>query len=85
MSEALAADVPVISSRISGSIGLLGSDYPGYFDVGNTRQLRSLLLCCEQDRDFYDTLRDRCRAKSAALSPDAERTAWLSLLTELGS
>ena len=84
VSEALVADTPVISSRISGSIGLLGDDYPGYFDVGNTRQLTSLLLRCEQDRSFYNTLRDRCRANSARLSPNAEQAAWQSLLTELG-
>ncbi len=83
VSEALVADTPVVSSRISGSIGLLGADYPGYFDVGDTRQLASLLLRCEQDRDFYNTLRDSCRVTSTDLSPDAEQAAWLSLLTEL--
>jgi glycosyltransferase involved in cell wall biosynthesis len=29
VSEAIACSVPVISSRISGSIGLLGEEYPG--------------------------------------------------------
>ncbi len=84
VSEALVADVPVISSRISGSIGLLGADYRGYFEVGNTQQLRALLLHCERDRQFYESLRDQCRVKAPALSPEAERAAWQSLLGELG-
>ena len=84
VSEALVADVPVISSRISGSIGLLGDDYRGYFDVGNTQQLRSLLLRCERDREFYESLRDQCRVRAPALSLEVERAAWKSLLGELG-
>ena len=84
VSEALVADVPVVSSRISGSIGLLGDDYRGYFDVGNTQQLRSLLLRCERDREFYESLRDQCRTKTPELTPEAERAAWQSLLGELG-
>lgn len=84
VSEALVADVPVVSSRISGSIGLLGDDYRGYFDVGNTQQLRSLLLRCERDREFYESLRDQCRTKPPELTPEAERAAWQSLLGELG-
>ena len=36
ISEALAATVPILSSRIGGSIGLLGENYSGYFPVGDT-------------------------------------------------
>jgi putative glycosyltransferase (TIGR04348 family) len=36
ISEAVAAGVPVLASRIDGSVGLLGRDYPGYFPVGDT-------------------------------------------------
>jgi putative glycosyltransferase (TIGR04348 family) len=36
ISEAVAAGVPVVASRISGSIGLLGADYPAFFPVGDT-------------------------------------------------
>jgi integrase len=41
VSEAIACSVPVISSRISGSIGLLGEEYPGDFPVGDPRALSS--------------------------------------------
>ena len=39
ISEAVAAGVPVLASRIDGSVGLLGRDYPGYFPVGDTAAL----------------------------------------------
>ena len=32
------AGVPVLASRMDGNVGLLGSDYPGYFPVGDTRK-----------------------------------------------
>jgi putative glycosyltransferase (TIGR04348 family) len=83
VSEALAADVPVISSRISGSIGLLGNDYPGYFAVGATRELADLLWRCESDPAFYRDLRRRCRRLAPLIHPARERQAWQTLLEEI--
>lgn len=84
ISEALAADVPVISSRISGSIGLLGDDYPGFFTVGKTEELTSLLLHCERDSGFLDELRDCCRERARLLTPEQEQATWQMLLAEFG-
>ena len=42
ISEAVAAGVPVLASRIDGSVGLL-DDYPGYFPVRDTAALARLL------------------------------------------
>ena len=44
MCEALALGVPVIASRISGLIGTLGEDYPGYFAVEDTQALAEQLV-----------------------------------------
>ena len=54
ISEAIALGVPVVSSRIAGSLGLLGTDYPGYFPFGDTQALADLLRRAETDTDFYD-------------------------------
>jgi putative glycosyltransferase (TIGR04348 family) len=81
--EALACGVPVISSRIAGSIGILGRDYPGFFPVGDTRRLRSLLWRAETDPGFYDRLRRSCRRVARLADPARERRAWASLLLEL--
>jgi glycosyltransferase involved in cell wall biosynthesis len=35
ISEAIASSVPLISSLIPGSVGILGADYPGYFPAGD--------------------------------------------------
>ena len=81
--EALACSVPVLSSRIPGSIGILGEDYPGYFPVGGTRPLADLLERAESDKEFYATLKARCKDLKPLVSPTRERRSWESLLREL--
>ena len=49
--------VPVLSSRIPGSVGLLGTGYPGYFPVRDTDALVRLLVRAESDREFYGRLK----------------------------
>jgi putative glycosyltransferase (TIGR04348 family) len=85
VSEAIACSVPVISSRISGSIGLLGEDYPGYFPVGDTQALSDLLSRAETDVGFYESLTSWCGRRAALVDPANERRAWQDLLRELGS
>lgn len=81
--EALACGVPVISSHIDGSIGLLGDDYPGYFDVGSTTQLTRLLIQFESDETFRNDLRRHCHALAGLVDPFQESTSWKNLLAEL--
>jgi putative glycosyltransferase (TIGR04348 family) len=83
ISEAVVAGVPVISSRIDGSIGLLGEDYPGYFPVGDTQALADLLWRAETDTAFYNTLRDGCARLRPLFDPARERQSWDELLREL--
>lgn len=58
ISEALAVRVPIAASRIAGSLGLLGDDYPGYFPVEDTGALAHMLTRAETDKMFYETLTD---------------------------
>ena len=81
--EALACGVPVLSSRISGSTGLLGEDYPGYFDVGDTAELAELLCRFETDAGFRALLQTYVRRLRPLVSPKREREAWKQLLAEL--
>lgn len=81
--EALACGVPVLSSRIDGSIGLLGKDYPGYFETGNTRQLTDLLHRFEADAAFRSRLKSDCQELAPLVEPQREFAAWRQLLTEL--
>jgi hypothetical protein len=72
--------VPVLASKISGSIGLLGEDYPGYFPVGDTQALAQLLEKAAQDIGFYHELTDWCRQLAPIVHPDRERESWRELL-----
>jgi putative glycosyltransferase (TIGR04348 family) len=83
VTEAIACGVPVVSSRIPGSIGLLGEDYPGYFATGNTEELAALLQRAETDATFYADLMARCRQLRWLADPAEERRRWQALLDEL--
>ena len=83
MCEALVLGTPVIASHISGLIGTLGDDYPGYFATGDERQLADQLRRAETDVAFYEDLRDRCQESSRLLTPEREVQAWSKLLAEL--
>ena len=80
VAEALAAGVPVLSTRISGSAGVLGTDYPGYFEVGDTQQLTELLVRAENDKRWYAQLKGRCQKLARLISPQREQAAWAKLL-----
>jgi putative glycosyltransferase (TIGR04348 family) len=80
VSEALACGVPVLSSRIDGSIGILGADHPGLFDVGDTAGLAALLWRAETDAGFYRRLASRCRRLARLADPALEARAWNRLL-----
>jgi glycosyltransferase involved in cell wall biosynthesis len=85
ISEAVAEGVPVLASRIPGSVGILGEHYPGYFSVGDTDGLRKLLIRAETDPGFLQKLRSRCRRLASLLDPARETAAWRKLLSELSA
>lgn len=83
VSEAIVAAVPLLASRIAGSVGLLGESYPGYFSVGDTRGLAQLIHRAETDRAFLTKLRSHCSKLGPLFHPSRERAAWSRLLEEL--
>ena len=83
--ESIATGVPILASRIPGSTGLLGDNYPGYFEFRDTRRLATLLKQAETDQDFYNTLCQRCRQRQYLVSPQREINAWSTLLRELST
>jgi glycosyltransferase involved in cell wall biosynthesis len=83
ISEAAVAGVPVLASRIDGNVGLLGSDYPGYFSVGDTRALAGLLERLEQKPAFARLLATAVTRRAPLFRPARETAAWRSLLAEV--
>jgi putative glycosyltransferase (TIGR04348 family) len=82
MSEAVAAGVPALSTRIDGSIGLLGRDYPGYFPVGDTEALARLLHRIETDAAFLERLQRAIARRAYLFRPAREKAAWKKLIDE---
>ena len=81
--EAIAAGIPVLASRIDGSVGLLGPRYPGYFPAGDTAALAALLVRAEKDRQFLDRLRRHVTRLGPQFDPARELAGWRSLLVGL--
>lgn len=81
VSEAIAFGVPVIGSRIDGSLGLLGDDYRGFHPFEDTRALADLLWRAESDADFYRGLEAQVAARQYLVDPARERRLWSALLT----
>ena len=83
ISEAVVAGVPVIASRIPGSVGLLGADYPGYYPVGDASALARVLRRAEVDAGFLASLARACKARAPLFTPKREVAAWRKLLRSL--
>ena len=83
ISEAMVDHVPVLSSHIPGSVGLLGTGYPGYFPVRDTDALVRLLVRAESDREFYGRLKSWCSRRAPLFRPSQESARWRKLLSEL--
>jgi putative glycosyltransferase (TIGR04348 family) len=83
LSEAIAATVPILASRIDGNVGILGEDYPGYFEVGNTAELARLLTRIESSPSFLEELRAWINGLAYLVDPAREKQAWSDLISEL--
>ena len=83
ISEAVSIGVPVLASRISGNLGMLGGRYRGYFDTGDEKALARLIQRCRSDTTYYRALRDTVAEKRAAFSTKGEIAAWRRILSSL--
>lgn len=83
VSEAIVCKVPVLASRIPGNVGLLGEDYPGYFEPKDSVGLATLLARAEKEPRFLEELSAFCARLEPAFHREAEREAWRSLLERL--
>jgi len=83
LSEAIVTSVPVIASRVPGSVGILGARYPGYFTLGDTRELTRLLIRAEMEPDFLALLKSQGDRLVKLFDPAREQKAWAELLWEI--
>jgi putative glycosyltransferase (TIGR04348 family) len=80
LSEALVFQTPVVASRVPGLIGTLGEEFPGYFSLGNTRELANLLEKLEGQKDFYEALRADCERLAPLAMEEREIESWREVL-----
>jgi putative glycosyltransferase (TIGR04348 family) len=80
ISEAIVDGVPVLASRIPGNVGMLGSQYAGYFPVGDTEALARLLERADARPKLYARLSVQCARLAPQFAPVRERAAWQTLL-----
>ena len=81
--EAITAGTPVVASRISGNIGMLGRDYPAYFDVHDAPGLAALLHRCVAETAFLRRLDGACKRRKALFRPTTEAQAVRRLAARL--
>ena len=82
IAEAARIGTPVIASRMSGNIGMLGAKYPGYYPVADDAALAELITRAKSDRAFYRRLQTALRARRALFAPPAERNALAAVVRE---
>ncbi|TGN41674.1 selenoneine biosynthesis selenosugar synthase SenB [Marinobacter confluentis] len=75
VSEACRAGLPILASDISGNIGLLGDEYPGYFRTGDHQDLAQLLTRAENSPSFLAELKNRVSRRAADFTPEAEQAS----------
>lgn len=80
VAEAIVDDTPVLASRIDGTVGQLGADYPGYYPPGDTDALRALMERFERDDAFRARLADAVAAHTPEVMPVKERDSLGGLL-----
>lgn len=78
--EAITSGTPVIASHISGNIGMLGREYPGYFPVGDEMALLALLRRCVAETGFLSRLNTACAARAKLFLPESERASLSRVL-----
>jgi len=73
--EALRIGVPVLASRISGNVGLLGARYSGYFRLEDERELAELINQALEEKSFYRTLKRQIARLQPMVDPRREARA----------
>lgn len=83
ISEAARIGTPVLASRVSGNVGMLGGNYPGYFQLFDDRGLARLIERAATDPVFYRKMERAIAARRGLFAPTAERRALRAALQEL--
>jgi putative glycosyltransferase (TIGR04348 family) len=83
IAEAARIGTPVLASRVSGNLGMLGRGYPGYFGLYDEAGLARLIARAADDASYYTKLKLALRVRRPEFAPAAERSALLQVVRSL--
>ena len=83
ISEAARIGTPVLASRMSGNVGMLGRNYPGYFPLFDEEALARLIGKCFSSKDFTNRLKLAMATRRPRFAPAAESRALRNALKTL--
>ncbi len=81
--EAVRCGTPVLASQISGNVGMLGTDYRGYFAPGDASGLAIALQRLRGDATMLQALRSQCDSRAPLFEPARERATLRRLIADL--
>jgi putative glycosyltransferase (TIGR04348 family) len=80
--EAARIGVPVLASRVSGNVGMLGPQYPGYYPLYDHAALARLILRAMRDSRFRQKLILGMQNRKKQFAPAEERRALLDAVRQ---
>jgi glycosyltransferase involved in cell wall biosynthesis len=83
IAEAVRIGTPVLASRVSGNVGMLGARYPGYYPLHDDQALARLIARAADDERFYGRLKRSLQDRRKLFAPSAERSALARVLREV--
>ena len=81
--EAARLGTPVVASRISGNVGMLGRGYPGFYPLFDAQALARRIAGAAAAPRYRARLKAALRARRALFAPRAERAALGAVLDEV--
>jgi putative glycosyltransferase (TIGR04348 family) len=81
--ESVTAGTPVVASRISGNVGMLGRGYGGYFEPRDASGLAARLVQALEESRYLRRLSRECALRRKLFTPEAEARAVRRLAAEL--
>jgi len=83
IAEAARIGTPVLASKVSGNVGMLGKRYPGLYPLFDEGRLSHLIRKARQHAHFYSELKVAVRQRRALFAPAEERRSLLGALKDL--
>jgi glycosyltransferase involved in cell wall biosynthesis len=80
--EAARIGTPVMASRVSGNVGMLGRRYPGFYPLFDTDALARRLRRAAVEPRVLARLKSALRARRRLFAPQAEGAALAAVIDE---